>query len=91
MNLTMKKQGFVCKSNNKIISYLILLFLIAFGIFCFVKVFPKSSFGADNPDISLQANIVKYLNYKISDQNKGTLLQFNIKSALNNNEGIHIK
>lgn len=81
------KSNFLNKINNKkIFVYLSIFFVIILGISFYANFLPKNSFGANEKKLVLQANIEKYLNYKISDTDKGTLLQFNINTFLENNE-----
>ena len=69
-----------------LISYIALLLITVIIAFVFTKILPKNSFGADSQTINLQANIKKYINYKISDQEKGTLLQYDVKTGIDYKE-----
>ena len=69
-----------------LISYIALLLITVIIAYVFTKILPKNSFGADSQTINLQANIKKYINYKISDQEKGTLLQYDVKTGIDYKE-----
>ena len=66
--------------------YFILFLIMVLGVVLYSKYLPKNSFGADNKNIFLKANIEKYINFKISDQDKGTLIQYNIKMGIESKE-----
>ena len=60
---------------------IILLFLLT--IFLFVnKLLGLKSFGADEEKTIVESNLEKYINYNFSDENKGTLVQYNIKAGI---------
>ena len=81
---------FYSKSHQKVIKYLVSVLILLLGIICYAKIMSENSFGADNPQMVLQANLEKYINYKISDVDKGTLLQYNIRASLENTEQSNI-
>lgn len=59
----------------------ILLFLLT--IFLFVnKLLDLKSFGADEEKTIVESNLEKYINYNFSEDNKGTLVQYNIKAGI---------
>lgn len=60
---------------------IILLFLLT--IFLFVnKLLGLKSFGADEEKTIVESNLEKYINYNFSEDNKGTLVQYNIKAGI---------
>ena len=67
----MNKEHLIDKNLIKsVIIYFILFLIMVFGVYFYTKYLPKNSFGADNQNMFLQANIEKYINFKISDQDK---------------------
>ena len=62
--------------------YMLLFLIMVLGIVLYSKFLPKNSFSADNEMIKLQANLEKYINYKTSENDKGTLVQFNVKTSI---------
>lgn len=60
----------------------VVMFIILLGLCLFAKLSINSSFGADNLDLETKVNLEKYINYKISDEDKGTLVQYDIKTAM---------
>ena len=79
----MRKKDILKRINvSKIITYAVLLLVLILCASLFAKFFTKASFGANNQSITLKAGIEKYINYKISDQDKGTLLQYDVQSAI---------
>ena len=75
---------------KKVITYIAVLLIVVLGIISFMKIISSSSFGADNQQIKLESKLQKYINFKISDQDKGTLVQYDIKAALEYQEQQYI-
>ncbi len=46
------------------------------------KTFMSISFGADDTMILIETSLEKYINYSISDQDRGTLVQYNVKTRI---------
>lgn len=47
------------------------------------KLFTKTSFGADNEERAIiEGNLDKYINYELSDDNKGTLVQYSLRTGI---------
>ena len=47
------------------------------------KLFTKTSFGADNEERAIiEGNLDKYINYELSDGNKGTLVQYSLRTGI---------
>lgn len=47
------------------------------------KLFTKTSFGADNEEKAIiEGNLDKYINYQLSDGNKGTLVQYSLRTGI---------
>lgn len=47
-----------------------------------VRLFMSISLGADDTTIKLETSLEKYINYNISDQDKGTLVQYHVKTNI---------
>ena len=77
-----EKKSINNKSLNRIYIYFCLLLTICFAIVFFVKFLQNISIGADNQNISIDSKLEKYINYEISDQDKGTLVQYNVKIGI---------
>lgn len=83
----MNKHQFICNLNEKkIIKYLIPILIMILGIVFYAKFLPKNSFSANEKKLALNANMEKYINYSLSEQDKGTMLQYNINIFIENNE-----
>ena len=67
---------------EKILAYMCLFITICFSIVFFIKFLVNTSVGADNQKIIIEANLDKYINYEISDQDKGTLIQYNVRTGI---------
>lgn len=74
------------KIYQKIVLYVTLLAAVCFSMVFFVKFLKNVSIGADNSRMKLEVNLDKYINYNISDQDKGTLIQYNVKVGNNEEE-----
>ena len=79
----MKEQLIKAKSKTKMMAYLLLVLAIISGIVLGARVLPSISFGAENTQkLIVEAELEKYINYSISDQDKGTLVQYNVKEKV---------
>lgn len=79
----MKEKNFVNKKYaKKIVMYMLLLISICSSILFFVKFLTNVSVGAENPTVSIEGNLEKYINFKISDEDKGTLVQYDVKTGI---------
>ena len=67
---------------NKIILYLFIFFTVVVGIFAFFRVSANSSLGADNQNINLKVNLDKYINYTTTQEDNGTLIQYDVKAGM---------
>lgn len=70
------------KRKEKLLAYMCLLMTICFSIVFFVKFLVNISVGADDQKIIIEANLDKYINYEISDQDKGTLIQYSVRTGM---------
>lgn len=71
---------------KSIVVYFVLFLILVLGLVFYAKFSQRNSFAADSLTMNLQANIEKYINYKISDNDKGTLLQVGVKSGIEYND-----
>ena len=67
------------KNCKKIISVIVLLAVFCLSILFFEKFLKNISIGADNSRMALDINLEKYINFNISEEDKGTLVQYDIK------------
>ena len=70
------------KKREKILAYTCLFITICLSIVLFAKFLVNTSVGADNQKVLIEANLDKYINYEISDQDKGTLIQYNVRLGI---------
>lgn len=80
----------VNKKKEKILAYACLCITICFSIVFFVKFLINTSVGADNQRVLIEANLDKYINYEISDQDKGTLVEYNVRTGIEYGDGDYI-
>lgn len=80
----------VNKRKGKILAYTSLFVTICFSIVFFVKFLVNTSVGADNQKVSIEVNLDKYINYEISDQDKGTLVEYNVRTGIEYGDGDYI-
>lgn len=72
---------------KKRITYLLILIALLLSSILASKWLPKSSFANDAQEIAIEAHLKKYINYKISENNKGTLIAYQINcTPIQNNE-----
>ena len=67
---------------NKKVAYVITILSMVIGLFIFAKCLSNSSFGADNQSINLKVNLDKYINYTISEDDRETLVQYDINTSM---------
>ena len=71
------------KSTLKIMTGAILIFLLLISGITFLTVAKiPTSIASENFEPMLQAKLNKYINYNISEQDKGTLVQYKIKTGI---------
>ncbi len=68
------------KQLSKIIFLGIIFLIITF--LTLSKILMNISFGADDTKAIIESNLDKYINYKLSDQDKGTLIQYGVKLGI---------
>lgn len=78
------------KKEERLLAYVCLLITICFSIVFFVKFLVNTSVGADNQRVFIEANLDKYINYEISDQDKGTLVEYNVRTGIEYGDGDYI-
>lgn len=78
----MEKMILKLKNKRKIMIYTFLLSVLLLCIMFTVKLYPLTSMGADTTTIMIKANLEKYINYYLSEQDKGTLVQYEIKTKI---------
>lgn len=74
------------KIYQKIVLCTTLLAVVCLSILFFMQFIRNVSVGADNSRMKLEVNLDKYINYNISDQDKGTLIQYDVKVENNEEE-----
>lgn len=74
------------KNYQKIVLCATLLAVVCLSILFFMQFLRNVSVGADNSRMKLEVNLDKYINYNISDPDKGTLIQYNVKVGNNEEE-----
>lgn len=74
------------KIYQKIVLCTTLLAVVCLSILFFMQFIRNVSVGADNSRMKLEVNLDKYINYNISDQDKGTLIQYDVKVGNNEEE-----
>lgn len=74
------------KIYQKIVLCTTLLAVVCLSILFFMQFIRNVSVGADNSIMKLEVNLDKYINYNISDQDKGTLIQYDVKVGNNEEE-----
>lgn len=74
------------KIYQKIVLYATLLAVVCLSILFFMQFIRNVSVGADNSRMKLEVNLDKYINFNISDQDKGTLIQYDVKVGNNEEE-----
>lgn len=83
----MKEENFVNKKNAiKIVLAMLLLAVACLGILFFVRFLTNISVGADKPETLLNGELEKYINFKISNEDKGTLVQYGIEFGIEQKE-----
>lgn len=75
------------KFAKEIITCLISLLSVCLAVLFFARILTNISVGAESYSTDIEVNLEKYVNFKISDQDKGTLTQYNVKSTINQEEG----
>ena len=83
------------ENKKRIITYLSIFLIMILGISFYAKFLPKKSFSAEERKIVLNVNMEKYINYNLSEQDNGTIIQYNINTALekkkDGEQAVHIK
>ena len=74
------------KIYQKIVLCTTLLAVVCLSILFFMQFIKNVSVGADNSRMKLEVNLDKYINYNISDQDKGTLIQYDVEVGNNEEE-----
>ena len=77
----MKKKVF-----RQVTLYGLLGIVLALAILISAKLLTSISVGADNLNVSIEADLQKYINYKLSEEDKGTLVQYNVKNGIEQEE-----
>lgn len=72
---------------KQIITLLISLLSICLMVLFFARILTNVSVGAESYKADIKINLDKYINFKISDQDKGTLVQYNLKTQIKQEEG----
>ena len=75
------------KFAKNIITCLISLLSICLIVLFFARILTNVSVGAESYSTDIKVELEKYVNFKISDQDKGTLAQYNIKTSIKQEEG----
>ena len=75
------------KFAKNIITCLISLLSICLMVLFFARILTNVSVGAESYSTDIKVELEKYVNFKISDQDKGTLAQYNIKTSIKQEEG----
>lgn len=70
----------------KKILYVFLGIVVTLVMLICAKLLVSISVGADNLKATIEADLQKYINYKLSDQDKGTLVQYIIKNGIEQEE-----
>ncbi len=78
------------KSLRKKISYVFLGIVVALVMLICAKLLMSISVGADNLKATIEADLQKYINYKLSDQDKGTLVQYSVKNGIEQEDLIQL-
>ena len=83
------------KTNPKIqIKYILLLVPLLLSVLLASKWLPKNSLANDAKDLEIEAHLEKYINYEISENDKGTIIAYQIKHTPiqdNQNSQIELK
>ena len=83
------------ENKKRIITYLSIFLIMILGISFYAKFLPKNSFSSEERKIVLNVNMEKYINYNLSEQDNGTIIQYNINTALekkkDEEQAVHIK
>ena len=74
----------IIKANNKVkmIASIMLILAILSSIVLGTKMLSSISFGSETEELYVEANVEKYINYQLTNQDKGTLVQYNIKQKI---------
>lgn len=78
----MKKMKLKLISGKKVMLY---TFLVSFLLLCVasaIKLLTFTSLGADTTTVTAEVNLEKYMNYNLSEQDNGTLVQYKIKTKV---------
>ena len=78
------------KSLRKKISYVFLGIVVALVMLICAKLLMSISVGADNLKATIEADLQKYINYKLSDRDKGTLVQYSVKNGIEQEDLIQL-
>ena len=70
------------KNKTKIMAYILVVVAILSSILVGSKFMSSISLGVDTQKMKVEANLEKYLNYSLSNQEKGTLVQYQVKQTM---------
>lgn len=70
------------ESIQKKILHLFLMLGIVLSAIIIAKLLTSVSVGANDLKVDIEANLQKYINYELSNQDKGTLLQYDVKMGI---------
>ena len=62
--------------------YVFLISMILLGTILTLKLLPITSFGADTKAININNTLEKYINYYLSEEDKGTIVQYNLETKI---------
>lgn len=82
----MKRQLEKLINKKQIIAYVFLISVILLCLVSKAKLLPFISFGAEEARVVLETNLEKYINYQLSEQDKGTLVQYHVKARIEHAE-----
>ena len=74
----MKEQKIQVKNKTKMIAYVLLVLVILSSLILGTKLLPSVSLGLEEGELHLEAQLEKYINYKVDEKDQGTLVQYNI-------------
>ncbi len=70
------------KKTTLLIIYTFLVSIILLGFVFITKLFPMVSFGSDTTSMTITNELEKYINYNLSEENKGTLVQYGVTTKI---------
>lgn len=78
----MEGQKIKVKNRIKMIASILLLLVILFSMLLGAKLLSSISFGSETEELFVEGNLEKYINYHLSDEDKGTFVQYHIKQKM---------